>query len=87
MQTRFLSRKMGEVGILDFVGATKQGLIENPIVSGSPDTPRHDDYNLHEERNLQLIFEPYKGLQRRPGSVDIQTNRFPAGSCKIASGL
>jgi hypothetical protein len=60
-------------------------LIENPIISGCPNAPGHEDNNLHEKGNTQEFPHPVEDLRSRPCGGDSNANRSPTCFSEVAS--
>ena len=59
-------------------------VLENVVIAQCPNGPTHCDDNLHEEGELELIFEAYQDIKGVTVMRHNQIQRKPAGRGKGA---
>ena len=60
-------------------------VLENPVVSCIPNTPRHENDDFHVEGHLQFILYLSKDVQQWSRCVDRDSNRIPACLGEVAA--
>lgn len=60
-------------------------VIENPIISRSPNTPAHEDDDFHEDRDTQILFDSSENLQGQSIGRERDAYGLPTCSSKVAA--